>query len=144
MLWNTYLAIKRRYSGILDLPEAFDLDIEQFKLDVRDLLEIKYSYVTLVELAMRRDALELVICILEYFEGLEDHLWIGVIEELQHTLNHCTKVIENHPIFVEARIKDMTFPQLLIAYKDAAKEYRKTFNKLYRTKLGKAMMRKWG
>lgn len=134
MTYNSHLAIKRRYSGIIDLPETFDLDIEQFKQDVRDLLEIKYSYVTLLEVSMKRDALELVICILEYFEGLEDHLWIGVTEELQHNFNHCTRVIENHPIFVEARIKDMTFPEILIALNNAAKEYREASKKLFRTK----------
>jgi hypothetical protein len=143
MTYHNHLSIKQRYSKIIDLPAAFDLDIEQFKQDVRDLLEIKSYTTTLIEIVARKDALELIIVILEYFEGLEDHLWAGVVEELQYNLNHCTKMIENHPIFVEARIKDMTFSELLTAYKDSAKEYRKNFNKLFRTKQGRMFLKRY-
>lgn len=68
--------------------------------------------------------------VLEHFEGLEDQLWAGAKEELQHNLNYCVKQIENHPAVIESTISNMTLPELLQAINTAGKDYKQAFNEL--------------
>ena len=82
MAYNLYLEIHQRYVEIQEIPKKLDLDLNQFRGDIRELVKHRYGNESFGLLETKLKAVELMISVLDLVPALQDYLWGGVTEEL--------------------------------------------------------------
>jgi hypothetical protein len=92
-----YQEIYNRYKDLKHTPLSFELDSEQLREDIRELLCFRAFEGALEDMLLKQSCLKLVLSVATLFSGVKEMLWLSCIAELKRCLTHVEKLIENHP-----------------------------------------------